>query len=233
MRANVLLATTTTDANGFYLFPNVAPGTYFVVVDTASCPPASPPIPPTTRTTAPSAPTTAPSSPSPPARNTSPPTSATTGRNLVALGAIGDRIWVDANGDGVQDAGEPGLPGVPVQLYYDSNNDGTVDALYGSTTSDPNGSYIFDNLPPGAYQVVVNTGFTPTGYTQTGDPDATLDNRTTSPLVLAPGDVFVNADFGYRPHPELHHRRYRLPATPTATPPRTPPSQASQASPSP
>ena len=40
---------------------------------------------------------------------------------------------------------------------------------------------------------------TPGGYTQTGDPDGTLDNKTTQPVSLAPGDVYVNADFGYQP----------------------------------
>ncbi len=34
--------------------------------------------------------------------------------------------------------------------------------------------------------VEVNDGTTPSGYTQTGDPDGTLDNATTSPIVLAP-----------------------------------------------
>jgi hypothetical protein len=47
-----------------------------------------------------------------------------------ATGAIGDRVWIDANGDGVQDPGEPGLGGVTVAIYYDSNGDGTYDALY-------------------------------------------------------------------------------------------------------
>ncbi len=36
----------------------------------------------------------------PPSDSTNPPASAT--------GAIGDRVWIDANGDGVQDPGEPG-----------------------------------------------------------------------------------------------------------------------------
>ena len=44
----------------------------------------------------------------------------------------------------------------------------------------------------------------PAGYTQTGDPDnfgatGANDHQTTTPIVLAPGDVFVNADFGYQP----------------------------------
>ena len=111
-------------------------------------------------------------------------------------GAIGDRVWIDANGDGVQDPGEAGLPNVPVTLRYDSNGDGTIDAVLAATTTGPDGQYIFDDLPPGIYEVVVTR---PGGYTQTGDPDGTLDNRTTAPVVLAPGDVYVNADFGYWP----------------------------------
>lgn len=30
---------------------------------------------------------------------------------------IGDRVWDDQNGNGLQDPGEPGIPNVPVQLY--------------------------------------------------------------------------------------------------------------------
>ena len=113
-------------------------------------------------------------------------------------GSIGDRLWIDADGDGVQDAGEAGLSGVTVQLFSDPNNDGIYDVPVGATqTTDADGSYVFDNVPPGAYQVVVNGGVTPAGYAATGDPDAAKDNRTN--VVLAPGDVFVNADFGYDP----------------------------------
>ena len=126
-------------------------------------------------------------------------------------GAIGDRVWSDDDGDGVQDPAEAGLGGVPVAIYYDSNNDGVVDALYtlakdqngatgtGTTTTNADGSYVFSDLPKGIYSIVVNGGVAPAGYTQTGDPDASNDNQTTTPIVLAPGDVFVNADFGYQP----------------------------------
>ena len=132
-------------------------------------------------------------------------------------GAIGDRIWIDANGDGAQDDGEAGLGGVTVCVYGDSNGDGFVDTAVdttftgavdqngatgtGCTTTEPDGSYIFNNLPPGQYVVKVTP---PGGYTQTGDPDqfglpcTTCDNQTTTPVVLGPGDVFLNADFGYQ-----------------------------------
>ena len=50
--------------------------------------------------------------------------------------------------------------------------------------------------------VKVDTTTLPAG-TQTGDPDdpatARCDNQTTAPIVLAPGDVYLNADFGYQP----------------------------------
>jgi protocatechuate 3,4-dioxygenase beta subunit len=115
-------------------------------------------------------------------------------------GAIGDRVWIDSNGasgNGIQDPGEPGLAGVSVQLWYDANADGVIDTQYGSTaTTDAAGYYYFDGLPAGIYEVRVTAGTT--GYNQTGDPDDTLDAKTTAPIVLAPGDVYVNADFGYR-----------------------------------
>ncbi|HND54875.1 MAG TPA: SdrD B-like domain-containing protein, partial [Pirellulaceae bacterium] len=116
-----------------------------------------------------------------------------------ATGAIGDRLWIDVDGDGVQDPGEAGLSGVAVQLYRDANNDGVYETLVATTTSSPAGNYIFDGLAADDYQVVVNGGATPTGYTLNalGDPDGSPDNMFK--VLLAPGDVFVNADFGYRP----------------------------------
>lgn len=61
--------------------------------------------------------------------------------------AVGDYVWVDANRDGVQDAGEEVLPGVTVELL---NAAGTV---VGTTTTDAQGRYLFDNLVAGTYQV--------------------------------------------------------------------------------
>ena len=120
---------------------------------------------------------------------------------------LGDRVWVDTDGDGVQDPNEVGIPGVTVKLYT-AGPDGLFgtpdDVVAGTTTTNAPGYYIFDGLTPGAYVVVVTP---PAGYTQTGDPDhfghepatANNDNKTTTPVVLGPGDVFLNADFGYRP----------------------------------
>ena len=110
-------------------------------------------------------------------------------------GALGDTVWIDSDADGVQDPGELRLGGVAVTLYADNDGDGVYSDVVGTTTTDAAGRYIFDDITPGAYVVAVTP---PAGYTPTADFDGILDNRT-SPLLIGPGDVFVDADFGYRP----------------------------------
>ncbi|MFT3893585.1 MAG: SdrD B-like domain-containing protein [Anaerolineales bacterium] len=61
--------------------------------------------------------------------------------------SIGDFVWLDADADGVQDAGEVGVGGVTVQLY---SSTGT---LIGTTTTAADGSYNFTGLTPGDYYV--------------------------------------------------------------------------------
>ncbi len=51
---------------------------------------------------------------------------------------IGNRIWQDNDGDGVQDPGEPGLDGVTVELYRDGQ-------LVGVTTTANGGHYLFND----------------------------------------------------------------------------------------
>src|SRR5205823_2310309 len=40
----------------------------------------------------------------------------------VGTASVGDRVWLDSNGDGVQDVGEAGINGVTVQLLDATNN---------------------------------------------------------------------------------------------------------------
>jgi parallel beta-helix repeat protein len=67
---------------------------------------------------------------------------------VTAQGSISGIKFNDLNGNGLLDAGEPGLGGWEIDL--DFNNDGIVDA---STTTAANGSYSFNNLTDGIYRV--------------------------------------------------------------------------------
>ena len=207
---STLLQTTETDANGGYLFNELVTDTYIVRISTGSLPPSLAPNPTydeDSGTTSPDSQTAVSLSPGDEHLSadfgynhasvveTNDPSSATT-----PLGAIGDRIWSD-DGDGIQEPGEPGIPNVPVLLQADTNGDG----VYGGTgdlgqavLTDASGNYIFDGLEPGAHRVQVSTASLPTGFTTTptGDPEKDGDNIN-DPIVIAPGDVFLNADFGY------------------------------------
>lgn len=66
---------------------------------------------------------------------------------VTATASVGDRVWLDNNGNGVQDAGETGVPNLMVFLY---RGDGTIQA---SIRTDANGNYRFSNLLPGTYQL--------------------------------------------------------------------------------
>jgi hypothetical protein len=70
---------------------------------------------------------------------------------------LGSTVFVDANLNGLFDAGE-GRTSVALQLYADTNDSGGWDAgdvLLGSTTTGALGAYSFAGLAPGDYIVVV------------------------------------------------------------------------------
>jgi hypothetical protein len=76
-------------------------------------------------------------------------------------GQIGDYVWNDLNANGCQDANEPGIAGVTVDLY---SGCGPGSTLIATTNTDANGKYLFTGLCAGTYSV----GFhTPSGYIHT------------------------------------------------------------------
>jgi hypothetical protein len=78
---------------------------------------------------------------------------------------IGNRLWRDSNGNGIQDPGEPPLAGVTVRLYDSQNN------LVGSVVSDLNGNYYFSNAPGSSTTSIAYNlgGFGPDGIANTAD----------------------------------------------------------------
>ncbi len=65
----------------------------------------------------------------------------------VKYGSIGDIVWKDLNSNNKQDAGEPGVPNLQVDLL--TENGGFIS----STNTDFAGNYKFENLPSGRYKV--------------------------------------------------------------------------------
>ncbi|NLJ64982.1 MAG: hypothetical protein GX337_06270 [Christensenellaceae bacterium] len=64
-----------------------------------------------------------------------------------AMGQLGDFAWLDLDGDGMQDEGEPGIPDLAIRMYQ-------YGELAAETKTDAYGRYMFDSLYPGEYTLV-------------------------------------------------------------------------------
>ena len=127
---------------------------------------------------------------------------------------IGNRVWNDTNGNGIQDPGENGIQNVAVQLWADTNNDGIVDAQIGTATTDASGNYIFggpNNTNLLSYtcgtvfsslDVRVNTSSDDAGQTIAGvvttnsgtlDLNGNINGVRFSNLAIPPGATITNA----------------------------------------
>jgi uncharacterized repeat protein (TIGR01451 family) len=200
------IATTTTAADGTYLFANLPPGSYVVVFDTTTLPTG---YAPTTQN--------APGSTGANGSDASPITGATTTITLtagqndlnwdmgivrapVASAALGDKVWYDNDRDGRQDAGEPGVGGVTVILRNTSG------AEIARTTTAADGTYLFDNLAAGSYVVVFDTTTLPAGYkvttqnasgaTPANGSDANPTTGATVTITLVAGQRDLDWDMG-------------------------------------
>ena len=122
--------------------------------DPAGATPTNTPVAPT------ATPTNTPVGPIPTATNTP-----VTGGTAI----IGDRVWNDVNGNGVQDIGERGVPGVTVQVLAGCTGaTGVVTKLTNNS-----GDYIIGSLPAGQYRIKVTL---PAGFTSFSPKDIILDD---------------------------------------------------------
>ncbi len=190
---NGTTVTTTTDANGNYNFPNLAPGSYSVTFTTPSGLTASPANQGGNDGTD-----------SDPIGGTVTGVVLTAGQvnNTVDAGFfaanvmnLGNVVWYDQNNDGTKQPTETGIAGATVKLYADANNDNVADgAALATTTTDANGLYNFGGLAAGNYIVGVNI---PTGYavvtTNAGDPDNNTDNDNNGTNTSVAGEVRSSA----------------------------------------
>jgi uncharacterized repeat protein (TIGR01451 family) len=180
--------TTTTDTNGKYSFTNLIPGTYSVGFSNL---PSGYVFSPKNQGS-----DTAADSDADPATGanygkTSTVTLAPGDNNLTLdaginqpapLASLGDKVWLDANRNGIQDVGETGVQGVTVTLY-----DASTNTQLSSTSTDNNGIYGFTNLNPGSYYVVFTP---PSGYA------LTLQNQGSDPTVDSNANPVAGANYG-------------------------------------
>jgi len=117
---------------------------------------------------------------------------------------IGDTVFYDNNGNGMQDVGEAGISGVQLNLYRDDGNDefnpsGGTDELVDSDTSHGSGYYEFTGLDcVEMYWIDVVDSSLPSGLTLTAgsDPCGLIGFYPEAEIqVLGYDDV----DFGYQP----------------------------------
>lgn len=181
--------TTTTGAAGAYSFSNAAAGEYRLAVDTASLPDAMRSTFEVNDVVNAIA-------------DTAEFSIAGANRNDIDFGytgdgVISDRVWLDVDNDGIQDAGEPGLAGVTLTLEFagDDGVFGNADDLAFTTDTDASGLYSFDHLADGDYRVTVDTADLPSSTVATFDVDGTPNGVAN--LTLAGSASRTDVDFGF------------------------------------
>ncbi|WP_160213735.1 SdrD B-like domain-containing protein, partial [Phaeodactylibacter xiamenensis] len=129
-----------------------------------------------------------------------------------APASIGDFVFLDENGNGLQDSGEPGVSGVTVSLTDAAGNpvtDADGNAVSAITTG-TDGLYSFTNLIPGDYIVNFNnpnatqelTGENVNGEADdegSNDSDANFSTGNSDVVTLTSGENEPDIDAGYFP----------------------------------
>jgi len=195
--SSVVVATTTTAADGSWTFYGVAPGSYTARVTTSTLPATGT----WTQTADPDS-----------TQDSMTPTGGTFtlvaggvvgnysfGYGLTGTSSIGDTVFLDWDGDNILDSGDGdvGIPSVAVSLYLDLNGNGVLDLgsdpLAASAATDASGGYLFSSLPVATWFVVVDES----------DPEfpPNVTGSTVNPAkaTLYSGVSLLTVDFGYQP----------------------------------
>ena len=121
----------------------------------------------------------------------------------VGPSTIGDFVWLDINDNGRQDTDEPGVEGITLNLI---NSAGVTQQ---TVTSDANGNYLFEDLAPDAYRIILvglSSDYTLTRSGQASD-DLDSDFEQTNTLIATPilnllsNQIDLDIDLGLLPAP--------------------------------
>lgn len=133
-------------------------------------------------------------------------------RTLYLPASVGNRIWIDQNGNGIQDPAETtGQGGITVTLYR-PGTDGLPntpdDIIVGSAVTDAAGNYMINNIPvtaPGTNYFIkftnlpafsVFTTKNATGSTADNNSDVNVSTKCTDLFTLNPGQTRLDLDGG-------------------------------------
>jgi len=183
----VLITTATTAADGAYSFTGLIPGDYTIEIDQSTVPDGY--------------------------ELAADPDGDTSGGTDIALapgedvidqdfveqgtGSIGDLVWLDSNGDGIQDLDEAPMANITVGLIWAGPDGefGTDDDLeYPNQITGSDGLYRFGSLPPGEYRGAVDLDTVGSGMSSTTPPSYEIE--------LPPGEDFDDGDVGFAPDEE-------------------------------
>ena len=178
---NAIIQSATTGGDGLYSFQGLCPGSYKIQVD----PPVLALVSPTNQGGNPALDSNV--NPTSVTLTVANETDSTIDFGFLPTGSIGDRVWNDLDGDGVQDVGEPGLVGWTVNIF------GPYGYMNAQVTG-ADGFYTFSNLPAGSYVVCVNTMM---GFAQSYDLDG-LGTPSCATRAILEGVHATDVDFGYR-----------------------------------
>lgn len=118
--------------------------------------------------------------------------------NHPCSGTMGDFVWVDLNGNNLQDPGEPGIPNVLLVLKDDQGN------VLDYATTDGDGMYAFNGACAGTYTIEIDLSSVPAGYlpvTCELGSDVTVDSNCSPATVVLTADdsIDLDTDFGFTP----------------------------------
>jgi len=99
------------------------------------------------------------------------------------VGSISGTKYNDLNANGRPDPGEAPIPNW--QIYLDLNNNSQAEFNEPSTLTNPQGNYIFANLPPGTYQV-----------REVQQPNFRQTTPNPAPITITSGTNVGNINFG-------------------------------------
>jgi protocatechuate 3,4-dioxygenase beta subunit len=180
------VASTTTDANGVYEFPDLSEGEYFVFIRKDPEYTFSPVVDGGNAVNQ---------------DGSTDPVTLKLGENadmwyvgMFIPVTLGNKVFDDLNGNAIQDAGEPGIPGVTVTLI----NTGSGEEVATQVTA-ADGSYLFTGLPPGDYAVQFEI---PDTYVFTPPSNLNMDILN-GPIVMPDYASDLNTETGITPSHSL------------------------------